>query len=181
MISSKLEKHREYNLTHKDKLKEYRDNHKEEFSRYYKEYRVINKEKLKEYSKQYRVKNKERKKELDRLYRLDHLENIRLKQKEWENKNPEKVYERRYRELTKLSIKTGLDNNSILSGLLSFASMIKHKQKDCQICGKSSNLEAHHILHKRFYPKLMFNENNGITLCHICHLQAHGKRLVSTH
>ena len=178
MTLSKLEKHREYNRTHKDKLKEYRDNHKDEFKQYYIKYHEENKYRLKEYQKQYKIKNKERKKELDKSYRLKNLVSIRLRQKEWELNNPDKIFARRQRELKKLSYKTGLNMNEILSGLLSFASMIKHKQNICQVCNKTLDLEAHHIIHKKYYPKLMFNENNGITLCHFCHQQAHGRKLL---
>lgn len=178
MIKSKLEKHREYNNAHKKELKDYRDNHKEEFREYYKNYQIENKEKLREYHKQYKIKNKNRKKELDRLYRLANLESIRSKQKIWELNNPDKVFARRQRELKKLSNKTGLNTTRVLSGLLSFASMVKHRHKKCQICYSNMKLEAHHIIHKKLYPKLMFNENNGITLCHLCHQQAHGRRLL---
>lgn len=40
----------------------------------------------------------------------------------------------------------------------------------CQMCGqRANNLEAHHIRPKYLYPELTLDENNGITLCKICH------------
>jgi len=45
----------------------------------------------------------------------------------------------------------------------------------CQCCGKHSNLYAHHILPRRDYPELVFDINNGITLCKKCHETTFGK------
>lgn len=40
----------------------------------------------------------------------------------------------------------------------------------CQICGKhGSDLEAHHIKEVCNYPDLIFEVDNGLTLCHKCH------------
>lgn len=40
----------------------------------------------------------------------------------------------------------------------------------CQSCGSvGRNLEAHHIKEVCDYPELIYDVNNGITLCHECH------------
>lgn len=40
----------------------------------------------------------------------------------------------------------------------------------CRICGKhGSDLEAHHIKEVRNYPNLIYDVDNGLTLCHECH------------
>lgn len=40
----------------------------------------------------------------------------------------------------------------------------------CQECGaRGVHLEAHHIKPKHSFPDLVFDVNNGITLCHDCH------------
>lgn len=45
----------------------------------------------------------------------------------------------------------------------------------CQNCGlkKSGYLHPHHIKEREVYPELMFDIDNGITLCDICHMSLH--------
>ena len=48
----------------------------------------------------------------------------------------------------------------------------------CQMpdCGyKGKNIEAHHIKNVKDYPELIFNKDNGITLCKDCHLSTRGR------
>lgn len=50
----------------------------------------------------------------------------------------------------------------------------------CQECGKKGNetggyLNAHHIKRYSEFPNLMFDINNGITLCQKCHRKTQGK------
>jgi len=54
-------------------------------------------------------------------------------------------------------------------------SVRKRDNNQCQICGIMSD-HAHHIFHKRFYPQLALNLNNGISLCIKCHNESHSKR-----
>jgi len=48
----------------------------------------------------------------------------------------------------------------------------------CKICtnnGTNKNpLDIHHIYPKYKYPKMVFDVNNGITLCHDCHVKFRG-------
>jgi hypothetical protein len=43
----------------------------------------------------------------------------------------------------------------------------------CVNCGATDNIVAHHIKTKEQYPGLMFDTENGITLCKKCHGEAH--------
>jgi 5-methylcytosine-specific restriction endonuclease McrA len=49
----------------------------------------------------------------------------------------------------------------------------------CKQCGnkESGSFEAHHILPRRDYQELMYDINNGITLCKKCHEATFGKEM----
>ena len=50
------------------------------------------------------------------------------------------------------------------------------KERDgnaCRFCKSSERLEAHHIRQIKDRPDLALAIDNGITLCHECHLGAH--------
>ena len=43
------------------------------------------------------------------------------------------------------------------------------RDKECQHCGTTDSLEAHHIKRKSEYPELILDVENGICLCTSCH------------
>lgn len=45
--------------------------------------------------------------------------------------------------------------------------------KECGVVGNGKNLNAHHIKRVSEYPELVFDINNGITLCKHCHTKQH--------
>jgi hypothetical protein len=50
------------------------------------------------------------------------------------------------------------------------------KERDghqCQHCGSSKYLHAHHIKQQAMFPELALDLDNGITLCRSCHVQEH--------
>ena len=55
-------------------------------------------------------------------------------------------------------------------------SVKKRDNYTCKICnfkGDTSTLNSHHILYKRYYPKLSLDIDNGATLCIDCHKFIH--------
>lgn len=45
----------------------------------------------------------------------------------------------------------------------------------CQRCGSTANLHAHHIQTQRNRPDLIFDADNGETLCDVCHGRHHSR------
>ena len=44
---------------------------------------------------------------------------------------------------------------------------------ECALCGRKTNLEVHHIVPFSVDPSIRYEVNNGILLCHECHMLAH--------
>lgn len=45
----------------------------------------------------------------------------------------------------------------------------------CDICSESADLTAHHLWDKSTHPTLMFQDENGVCLCSVCHRGFHSK------
>ena len=53
-------------------------------------------------------------------------------------------------------------------------SVFERDNYTCQECLSKKNLNAHHIKSKKEFPDLIFEINNGKTLCRRCHARLHG-------
>jgi len=47
--------------------------------------------------------------------------------------------------------------------------VLKRDDHECQMCGVTERLEAHHIRPKALYPELALQPTNGAALCFVCH------------
>lgn len=61
--------------------------------------------------------------------------------------------------------------------------VFKRDNYTCVECSssKSGTLNAHHIHPRRDYPELIFDINNGVTLCKSCHEETYGKEYEYIH
>ena len=57
------------------------------------------------------------------------------------------------------------------------AKRIKERDKYCQLCGRLDRLECHHRTYKNF--PFQEEDEDLITFCHTCHLEAHFHRALS--
>ena len=169
----------ENKLKKKEYDKKYESKPKRKLKR--KEYNSKPENKLnkKEYNKEYRSKpeRKLKKKEYD-----SKPENkLRAKEynKEYKKQHPEVGLKSQQKQFKKLSNELGIfPYNKIPMALYSWSKTVKKIHGNhCDVCGITKGIEVHHIFHKVKYPLLSLNENNGIPLCKLCHLQAHGKML----
>ena len=51
--------------------------------------------------------------------------------------------------------------------------VLKRDKGVCRVCHATDNLEVHHILPFRSHPTERWDVDNGITLCHDCHIQTY--------
>jgi len=165
---------------------------KPERKKYRLDWKSENLDKLRGYSAKWRKENPEKAKQWDK----DHPEQVKARQRkheqnpkriayrqEWQkadyNRNPEKTLQKNIRTLEKLGHPLDLSSDKYKRLLQAWSKTVKNNSLECAICGTKKNLKSHHIFEKALYPKMSFNENNGIVLCEQHHYEAHGIHLKS--
>ena len=115
---------------------------------------------------------------------------ISIAMKQWHKNNKHPMKGRHHSPATKAKMsrrRQGKGNGNWKNGItLSVRNFRKSKQYQrwrknvlqqdnyqCQDCGTKYNLEVHHIKSVKYYPLLKLMNNNGITLCNVCHRERH--------
>ena len=128
----------------------------------------------KAYDKKYRDKNRDKLNAYDRQYHKDNCVRLRAQQVEYSKKNPEVNLRAKKKELEKLGGVLNLTDTGVIYALMSWAKTIKKRDNNkCTWCNSVNNLRVHHIWHKVFCPESALDVDNGITLCHDCHMEQH--------
>lgn len=95
--------------------------------------------------------------------------------REYYRNNIEKFFINNKKQMLKISKELDMDIGKARYALNSWSKMVRKRDiYTCQTCGSNKNLNAHHIIYKKYYPQLMLNINNGITQCRKCHRELHG-------
>ena len=55
---------------------------------------------------------------------------------------------------------------------------LRERAGECQACGSTERLQAHHVLHRKQNPALLLEENDVAVLCARCHCRLHRGREV---
>lgn len=60
------------------------------------------------------------------------------------------------------------------NGRVAWARRVKAQTANlCEACGQPGRLHAHHVVPFRMAPELGFDTENGVVLCHPCHIDVH--------
>ena len=166
-----------YQRKNKDKINEYRrklyERKKKHFSDYNKIQHQKHREKRIESMKEYRMNNKPYLKEYDRIRDKKRRKYKNDQKTKWRKKYPRKALAAEVRYLKRYGKLFNMSAYQFKMALESWSNIINHRDKVCAVCGSSKQLEAHHILHKQYFPELSLNENNGTLLCIDHHKEIH--------
>ena len=128
------------------------------------------KEKNNKRCREYKSKNRKSISIYNEIYYKKYKDRIKKVQKE----NPEWALRGDKNYLNKLKVMMDFDKKDVKHALDSWGQVVKKRDNHkCTWCNSTENLKAHHIWHKAFCPKSALNVDNGITLCHDCHVKQH--------
>ena len=113
------------------------------------------------------------KKKAQKYYKVNR-DTLIEKSKEYHKNNPEVNLKSGQKQLERLGLSLNILSTDVKRVLMNWKRTIQKRDKTCQICGTTKNLNAHHIFYRKEYPKLALNVNNGILLCRQHHNETHG-------
>lgn len=160
----------------RDSDKKYYLNNKEKKSEYYKKYYKENIEVYTKRNKKYSQNHKvEIKKYTDNYYSKQINSDRRTeKAKKWDEENPEKRLIIMKRHFKKYGSVYDMNSKSYESVLYVWSKNIKKLDNHmCKNCDSTEKLRSHHIMPKLLFPKISLDLDNGVTLCHNCHMNLH--------
>lgn len=163
IMTEKRIRHREAEKRYRAKKRYLQSNRtpeqQEAYRNVWRKYTKSNKDKLSVKAKKYYKKNSDK---------------IRKQSSQYHKDNPEVALRSGEKYLAKLGVNLGLSTKDVKRVLMSWKRTIQKRDVSCQVCGSKDNLNAHHILHRKYYPKLALNINNGMLLCKTHHNETHG-------
>jgi len=128
----------------KNKIKEYRESHRDKHKEYMKEYNNTNRKRLLEDKKDYHIENREKILENHRSYYQRNKEILSIKQKEYRIKNRDKI--KKYYEDNKIILKDRrvISDRKKKYGLSEddYGKMVARCGGKCEICGKKMILRV---------------------------------------
>ena len=141
---------------------------------YFIQYRKDHLEEKKMYDKQYYKDHREEMIKQSIQYYECHREERKSQMKQYDKDHPEKHLKSKKKELIKLGKTFDLNHKSMKRALISWSKTVRKRDNNkCTWCNSTQDLIAHHIWHKVFCPESALDVDNGITLCHDCHMEQH--------
>ena len=155
----------------------YQDNRKKiikQVTKYAEDHREERIKYQKIYSKKHYLLHIEEKSESARKWYKKNRDNVLIKTKKYNKEHPEIRLKSQIKTFTELGKKFDLGWDSMRWANQSWSLTIKKRDNHkCTWCNSTENLVAHHIWHKIFCPESALDVDNGITLCHDCHMEQH--------
>ena len=181
MVQSREKKNavsKQYYKDHRDEIlaynKQHYKDHREEKLAYIKQYRKDNSEEISTQKKQHYKDHREEKLAYVKQHYKDHREERKAYMKQYHKDHPEVNFKSNKKRLIKLGKTLDMDYNGVKLALMSWSKTVKkHDNHKCTWCNSTENLIAHHIWHKQWCPESALDVDNGITLCHECHVEQH--------
>jgi hypothetical protein len=140
----------------------------------YKVYYLRTKEYQKKRKALYYQENRERFIDERKKYYIENHNKVNECNRKWDKKNPEKRlgYElNRMKKIGKVFEKTESETMYLIKY---WSKTVKKRDNNkCTWCNSTKTLVSHHIWHKAFCPESALDIDNGITLCHDCHMEQH--------
>jgi hypothetical protein len=169
---SQIQKNRKWKEDNREQMleqkKEYHFKNRDSILIKKKEYRENNDAKI----KQYRIDNKERDHKTQKEYRENNVEKEKIRHTKYSKENPDKMLKNSINALKKLGDAVDMTHFKVGMALKNWSQTIRKNDPNCAICDGIADV-THHIIHKQYYPQLMFNLNNGIPLCKSHHHEVH--------
>ena len=117
--------------------------------------------------RKYHNNNKDKRKAKGIKYYKENRDKCLEYAKQYHREHPEVNLKSGTKQLEKLGVNLGILTKDVKRVLMNWKRTIQKRDISCQVCGSKDNLQAHHILYRKYYPKLALNINNGMLLCRL--------------
>ena len=161
---------KQYNKDHREENKQYAKDHREEKKQYDKQYRKDNIDKIKKYYDKNKIILNAKKRKYMEVYMLSHRDDKR----KYDREHTEMNLKSKIKELTALGEINNLTYMGFRYAIMSWSKTVRNRDNNkCTWCNSTKTLVSHHIWHKQWCPESSLDVDNGITLCHECHMEQH--------
>ena len=165
---------KQYYKDHREERKQYNKDHSEKIKAYKKQYRKDHREEIKVHNKQYNKDHPRDRRAENRQYYKDHREEQLTHTKQYHKDHPEVGLKANRKLLKKLGKSFDLDCDEMMYAINAWSKTVRKRDNNkCTWCNSTKTLVSHHIWHKAFCPESALDVDNGITLCHDCHVEQH--------
>jgi len=160
-----------------DKLAWHRQHYKDnklEKQAYAEKYYIENRDKVLERCKKYVNENREKKRLYEKQHYIDNKDKRNSYNKQYNKDNPEIHLKSKLKRMSIMGEIYNLKSKEMIYAIDAWSKTVRKRDNNkCTWCNSTKTLVSHHIWHKAFCPESALDVDNGITLCHDCHMEQH--------